>query len=437
MLGKLSTGLKNAIERIAGAVLLDKKVVDEVIKELQRALISSDVNVKLVFDLSNRIRERALKEKLPPGLNKKQHVIRIVYDELLGILGTGRKVELKKQKILLLGLYGSGKTTSTAKIARYFKKRGFKPCLLSTDIWRPAAYEQLVQLAEKINVPAYGSPEDKNAISVLRKYLPKCGDYDIIIVDSAGRDSIDKDLLEEIRQVNSHLKPDEKWLVLSGDMGQKAGEVAKIFDETVGLTGVLLTKMEGSAKGGGALSAVAQVNQPVIFLGVGEKIEELEEFDPNRFLQRILGFGDIKALMEKAQEIIEEEEFSPEDLLKKEYTLNTFYKQLQAQKKMGPLKDIIQMMGLQMKLPDDILRSGEERMKKYKYIMDSMTIQEKNDPSILSSSRIERIARGSGTTAQDVKHLIEDFNRSKKLIGMFKKGKVPRQLRRLMGLKGM
>lgn len=433
MLGKLSESLKGAIDRISSAILVDKKLIDEVVKEIQRALLSSDVNVKLVFELSKRIKERATSEKLPPGLNKKQHVVRIVYDELLGILGETKKVELKPQKILLLGLYGSGKTTTTAKIAKYFIKKGLKPTVISTDTWRPAAYEQLRQLGEKLNIPVLGDPSEKNAAKILLDSLAKTDPSGVTIVDSAGRDTIDDGLVREIKEVSGILDPDEKWLVLSGDIGQKAGDVARQFNEYVGLTGVIVTKMEGTAKGGGALSAVAQVKQPVVFIGVGEKTEDLEEFDPNRFLQRMLGFGDIKALMEKVQEAAEEEEMDPEDILREEYTLKTFYKQLKAQKKMGPLKNIFQMMGVPMNIPDDLLKTGEERLQKYKYVMDSMTPQELQDPDVITHERIARISKGSGTKESEVKQLLSDFQKSKKLVNMFKKGKMPRQFRRLMG----
>lgn len=433
MLGKLSESLKGAIDRISSAILVDKKLIDEVVKEIQRALLSSDVNVKLVFELSKRIKERATSEKLPPGLNKKQHVVRIVYDELLGILGETKKVELKPQKILLLGLYGSGKTTTTAKIAKYFIKKGLKPTVISTDTWRPAAYEQLRQLGEKLNIPVLGDPSEKNAAKILLDSLAKTDPSGVTIVDSAGRDTIDDGLVREIKEVSGILDPDEKWLVLSGDIGQKAGDVARQFNEYVGLTGVIVTKMEGTAKGGGALSAVAQVKQPVVFIGVGEKTEDIEEFDPNRFLQRMLGFGDIKALMEKVQEAAEEEEMDPEDILREEYTLKTFYKQLKAQKKMGPLKNIFQMMGVPMNIPDDLLKTGEERLQKYKYVMDSMTPQELQDPDVITHERIARISKGSGTKEAEVKQLLSDFQKSKKLVNMFKKGKLPRQFRRLMG----
>jgi len=433
MLGKLGDSLRGAVNKLAGSLFLDKKLTEEVVKEIQRALISGDVNVKLVFELSNKIKERALNENLPPGLDKKQHVVRIVYDELLAIFGKGKTPEIKKQKILLLGLYGSGKTTTTAKVARYFKKKGMKPVMIGTDTWRPAAFEQLRQMGEKVNVEVYGNPASKDPVAILKESLAKCADKDVIIVDSAGRDSVEEGLLAEIKALNAELKPDEKWLVLSGDIGQKAGEIARVFNEIVGLTGVIITKMEGTAKGGGALSAVAQVNQPVIFIGTGEKVEDLEEFDPNRFLQRLLGFGDIKSLLEKVQEVAQEEEFDPEQMLKEQYTVETFYKQLQAQKKMGPLKNVIQMMGLGVNMPDDVLKASEERMTKYKFIIESMSKKERQDPDILSAVRIERIAKGSGTKTSEVKHMIDDYNKSKKLINMFKKGKMPRQFRRLMG----
>lgn len=431
MLGNLGENLQRAMKRISGATIVDKKVLDGTIRDIQRALISSDVSIELVKQLSDRIRERTLKEKIPTNFGKREFILKIVYEELTNLLGTGKKPPLEKKKILLVGLYGSGKTTTAAKIAKYYQKHGLKPGLISTDTWRPAAYEQLRQLGSQIGLDVKGNPKEKDPVKILKAGLKDLSASDIIIVDSAGRDTVDGELLAEIEKINTTLKPDEKWLVLSGDIGQKAGEIAEIFNEKVGLTGVILTKLEGTAKGGGALSAVAYAQVPVVFIGTGEKIDALEEFDAERFLNNVLGMGDLKALMEKAQEI--SVDFNPEDLLSGKYTLSTFYKQLKAQKKMGSLTEVAKMMGLGNKLPADVLNSSEERMTKYGFVMDSMTPEELEDPSLLNKSRIDRIAAGSGTSPGEIRQLINDFNKSKKVISMFKKGKVPRALKKMMG----
>jgi len=432
MLGNFGENIQRAMKKISGAAIVDKKVLDSAVKDIQRALISSDVDIELVKQLSDRIRERSSREKPPTSLGHREFIIKIVYEELKNLLGTGKKPPLEKKKILLLGLFGSGKTTTCAKLAKYYQKHGLKPGLISTDTWRPAAYEQLKQLASSINLGVQGNPREKDPLKILKDGLRAFKKEDIILVDSAGRDVIDEGLVEEIKRLNKTLNPDEKWLVLSGDIGQKAGEIADEFNKLVGLTGVIITKLEGTAKGGGALSAVAYAKIPIVFIGTGEKIDALEEFEPERFLQRVLGMGDLKGLMEKAREL-ESSEFNVQDLMTGKYTLGTFYKQLKAQKKMGSLTEIASMMGLKAKLPTDVLQASEERMAKYSYVMDSMTPQELEDPSLLSKSRIDRIARGSGTSPGEVRQLVSDFNKSKKLVSMFKKGKMPRALRRLMG----
>ncbi|MFH1786670.1 MAG: signal recognition particle receptor subunit alpha [archaeon] len=433
MLNSFGDNIRRAVGRITGAAIVDKKVLEDTIRDIQRALISSDVSVQLVMELSDRIRERTSKEKVPGSISKRQFIVKIVYEELTSLLGMAKKPPLDKTRVLLVGLYGSGKTTTAGKIAKYYQKKGLKPALISTDTWRPAAYEQLRQLGKKINIPALGNPAEKNPVKILKEALKASSGQDIIIVDSAGRDSVDKELIAEIKSIEKELKPTEKWLVLSGDIGQKAGDVADTFNNLIGLTGVVMTKLEGTAKGGGALSAVAHARVPIVFIGVGEKLDDLQEFDANRFLQRIVGMGDLQSLMEKAQEIQAEEEFNFEDILTEKYTLSVFYKQLQAQKKMGSLTDILNMMGMSNKLPKEIVQMSEQRMKNYKYIMDSMTKQELEDPDIISASRIERIAKGSGTKTSEVKQLIADFNRSKKFVNMIKKGKLPRGLKRMMG----
>jgi len=260
MLGNLGENLQRAIKRISGAPIVDKKVMEETLRDIQRALISSDVSIELVKQLSDRIRERTLKEKIPTNFGKREFILKIVYEELTNLLGTGKKPPLTKTKILLVGLYGSGKTTTAGKIAKYYQKHGLKPGLISTDTWRPAAYEQLRQLGEQIGLKVQGNPKEKDPIKILKEGMNELKSEEVIIIDSAGRDSVEQELIAEIKKINKEVTFDEKWLVLSGDIGQKAGEIAEAFDENVGLTGVILTKMEGTAKGAASVAATLAIN---------------------------------------------------------------------------------------------------------------------------------------------------------------------------------
>ncbi len=416
--------VKEVFSRITKASIVDEKLIEEVIREIQRILITSDVNIRLVQELSKKIRERALKEELPPGLSRKEHLIRILYDELVEILGGERyNPKLEPHKILLVGLYGSGKTTTAAKLAKFYSKRGLKTCILTTDTWRPAAYEQLKQLGEEIKIPVFGAPEEKNALDIIKKIQPELKKYEVVIIDSAGRDSLNEELIEEIKSIAAELKPEEIFLVISADIGQTALKQAEKFKESIGLTGVIVTKADASGKAGGALTACHVAGVPVAFIGTGEKLDEFEVFNAEKFVARILGFPDLGALLKKAQEVVEETEFNPEDLLKEKYTLKTFYKQLEATRKMGPLKKVLEMLGVQS-MPQDLIETSEEKLKKFKYIMDSMTKEELENPEIIKASRIKRIAKGSGTTESEVKELLKQYEMSKKMLNKIKKGKM-------------
>ncbi|MFC2174550.1 signal recognition particle receptor subunit alpha [archaeon] len=434
VVSKLASGLRGVIKKISGAAVVDEALLKSSIKELQRTLISSDVNVKLVFDLSKRL-ESSMKEKeLATGLSQKEQFISMVYDELVALMGEPSPPEVKPQRVLLVGTYGHGKTTTTAKLSKYFSKRGLKPFIITTDTWRPAAYEQVEQLAAKVNTPMFGIKGEKDAVKILREGLKQVKDQDFLIVDSAGRDSLTKELIDEVKELSALLKPDQKFLVLGADMGQTAGKQAKEFNDAIGLTGVIVTRMDSSAKGGGALSACAEAGVPITFIGTGEKPEDFEAYDPNTYLSRLLGYPDIGALMEKVQEVVEEEDISPEELMKGEFTLKKFYKQLEATKKMGSLSKVFEQLGLSAQLPDDVVEQSEEKMKTYKFIMDSMTNHELENPDVISASRIRRIAKGSGREEKEVRELLKQFNATKKMFKKFKKGKrLPKGLSKMMG----
>jgi len=415
--------MKEVLAKITRAGTIDETVVKDIVKDIQRILISSDVNIELVRKLSQDIEKRAKDEKLPPGISRKEQLIKIIYGELSQILGgESHAPRMDKHRILLVGLFGSGKTTASGKLAKFYSKRGLKTCILTTDVWRPAAYEQVRQIGQQVKVPVFGEENEKDAIKILKDNLPKAKDYDLVIVDSAGRDSLSKELIDEIKQIRAMLKPDEIYLVISADIGQTAVKQAQMFNEALGLTGVIATKTDASGKAGGALSACYVAKVPVIFISTGEKMDDFEVFDSKKFVSRLLGFPDLGELLKKAQEAAEESEFSPEDLLKEEYTLRTFYKQLEAMKKMGPLKKVFEMMGLSA-MPEEMVQTSEEKMKSYKFIMDSMARKELNDPALIKGDRIKRIAKGSGRPEAEVRELLRQFEMSQKMLKKIKKGK--------------
>jgi len=410
MLDNLSTSLKDALKKLAGKSVIDRTAVDELVKDLQRALISSDVNVKLVMELSKAIRTRSLDEELPKGTNVREHVLRIVYQELVRLVWTSADIKLEPQIILMAGLQGSGKTTTTAKLARYFQKKGMKTGVICADTFRPGAYEQLATLCAKINVPCFGNPQEKDALKITREGLKSLKDLELVIVDTQGRHALEADLIQEIIELNILTKATHRWLVIDAALGQQASEQARRFHEAISIDGVIITKMDGTAKGGGALSAVAETKSGIVFIGSGETIDDLERFDPDGFISRLLGMGDLKALLEKAQEAINKDDVDLNAMMKGKFTLRDMYKQLEALNKMGPLKQIMGMLPMgNMELPEGVYDVTTTKMVRYRIIMDSMTPFELDDPSLINSSRMQRIARGAGATPDEVRELLKYF----------------------------
>ncbi|EHP88096.1 signal recognition particle protein Srp54 [Methanotorris formicicus] len=432
MLEKLGESINKALNKIKNAAFVDKKLIKEVIKDIQKALIQADVNVKLVLQMSKTIEKRAIEETPPKGFSKKEHIIKIVYEELVKLLGEeAKKLELNPKKqtvILLVGIQGSGKTTTAAKLARYIQKRGLKPALIAADTYRPAAYEQLKQLAEKIHVPLYGDEtRTKSPVDIAKEGLEKFKKVDVLIIDTAGRHKEEKGLLEEMKMMKEITNPDEIILVIDGTLGQQARNQAKAFKDAVGDIGsIIVTKLDGSAKGGGALSAVAEINAPIKFIGTGEGIDDLEVFDPKKFISRLLGMGDLDTLLEKADELVDEKtEESIDAILRGKFTLNELYAQLEAINKMGPIKQIMSMIpGLGGGLPKEAAQVTEQKLKKYRIIMDSMTKEEKENPEIIKASRIQRIARGAGVKQEEVKELLKYYATTKKAVENLKRGKM-------------
>ncbi len=427
VLEKLGSSLKNTLNKIAKAVFVDEKLINELIKDIQRALIQADVNVKLVFEFTKKIKERALKEDAPAGLTKREYLINIVYEELTEFLGgEGHKIEISQKpfKIMLVGLFGSGKTTTSGKLAKFFIKRGHKVCLIGLDVHRPAAIDQIEQIGAQVNVPVFVKRDEKDVNAIYKHFEKELEQFDIVIMDTAGRDALSEDLIEEIESLNSLAKPEERLLVISADIGQTAQKQAEQFHESCHITGVIATKMDGTAKAGGALSACATTQAPIKFIGVGEKSDDLEEFKPKNFVGRLLGMGDLETLLEKAKEAISEED--AEDLgkrfLKGDFSLLDLYEQMAAMKKMGPLTKVAEMIpGFgQLKMPKEVLQTQEGKLEKWKIAMQSMTQEELEEPEMIDSDRIDRVCRGSGLNAREVRELIKQYRQSKKMMKMMK-----------------
>ncbi|MBT7497276.1 signal recognition particle protein Srp19, partial [Candidatus Woesearchaeota archaeon] len=286
VLEKLGSSLKDTLSKITKAIFVDEKLINEVIKEIQKALLQSDVNVKLVLELTQEIKKRALKDD-SPGLNKKEVLVKIVYEELVKFLGEEKKeldINTKSAKIMLVGLFGSGKTTTTGKLAKYYKKRGKKVCVVGLDVWRPAAMKQLEQVAKSAQVDSFIDLKEKNPLKLWKNVEKKISEYDLVIVDTAGRDALSDELIKEIEDITKAVQPQEKLLIISADIGQAAQKQAEQFHESCGITGVVVTKMEGTAKGGGALTACSITKAPIKFIGVGEKVDDLEIFNPPGFV---------------------------------------------------------------------------------------------------------------------------------------------------------
>ncbi len=428
-LDNLGSKLKETLAKITKSNYVDQKLINELIKDIQKALLQSDVNVELVFKLTNEIKKRAEKEDSPGALTKKEHLINIVYEELVKFVGEEEEKidETKKPtKIMLVGLYGSGKTTTTSKIAKFYKNRGKKVAVIQTDTWRPAAFQQLQQLAKQNGIPFYGTFGEKNPSKIYKTYENELNKFDIVVIDTAGRDALSEDLVEELDQISKVVMANEKLLVMSADVGQGAKKQAEFFHNTCNITGVIITKLDGSAKGGGALTACSVTNAKVKFIGIGEKVDDFEIFSPERFISRLLGMGDLQSLIEKAKDAISEDEAQDlgAKLLKGEFSLLDMYNQMEAMSKMGPLGKVMEMIpGMsKMQIPKEMLASSEEDMKIWKHIMNSMTKKELEDPEIVTSERVDRIALGCGQDVSHVRKLLKQFKQSKKMIKMFKGG---------------
>lgn len=428
-LERLGSSLYDALKKVFRASVVDEATVKELVRDIQRALLQADVNVQLVLGISKRIEERALKEKVPPGISRREHVIKVVYEELTRFLGdkpVPLKVELGKRKlVMLVGIQGSGKTTAAAKLARYFQKRGLKPALICGDTFRPGAYAQLQQLANRINVPSYGDVKAKDSIKVVNEGLKQLGEKDVIIVDTSGRHKEERELIREMKMLEKSIKPDEVMLVIDGTIGQQALAQAKAFNEATPIGSIMVTKLDGSARGGGALSAVAATGAPIKFVGTGEKTEDIEAFVPSRFVGRLLGMGDLETLLDKVREAeISVPEKKAKAILSGKFTLTDMYDQFEALKGMGTFKKLLKMIpGMSYNIPDDMVNMAEGRLEKWRVMIQSMTPGERENPKIFNASRMKRVAKGSGTNEKEVKELLKQYVMMRRMLKTMRRRK--------------
>ncbi|NHI83507.1 MAG: signal recognition particle protein [Candidatus Thorarchaeota archaeon] len=419
----LGKSLNSALKRLFGAAVIDEDLVKELAKDIQRALLVADVDVNLVMAITKRVEEQALDESLPRGVSRREHIVKVVWDTLACFLGE-KAVPLvidpgKPNLVMMVGIQGSGKTTTIGKLARYYQKRGIKTGVICADNFRPGAYNQLKQLAEKSSIPFYGDEEQKDAVNLAKKgfdEMRKKG-IELILLDTSGRHREEKGLIKEMRDISRSVKPKEIVMVIDGTLGQQAGVQAAAFKEATDIGSIIVTKLDGSAKGGGALSAVAATGAPIKFIGTGESMDAIEPFNPTKFAGRLLGMSDIRGLIDKVREAqIDVDEDVTMRFMKGQFSLNDMMVQLKQLKKMGPIGKVMEMLGLQYKLPDNMAEVQEENMKRWEVIMNSMTKEERDNPKIIKSSRISRIAQGSGTSSRDVRDMLKQHQQMQKMM---------------------
>jgi len=417
MLEKLGEILRRTTNKITNAIFLDKNLVEAIVRDLQRALIEADVNISLVKEISDRLRKAAFDERVKE-IDKKEHLIKILHDELMSILGEYKPLKLEKtqNRIMFLGLYGAGKTTTISKIGNYYAKRGNKVALVGLDVHRPAASEQLKQLAEKNNLAYFIDIKEKDPIKIWEKYEKDLKDYNIILIDTAGRHTLDKELIDEIKVIKRVSQPTESILVITADIGQAAKPLSSQFQEALNMTGVIITRMDSTAKGGGALTACAETKAPVYFIGTGEKVNDLEEFNPSSFLSRLLGMGDLQALIEKIRSVTDEknQEKLQKQLEEGNLSLEDVVEQVKSMNQLGgfdKIKSMIPGLG-SAKIPENMLESQQTKIAKWEHILKSMTKEEKSNPELLKkeTSRIARVAKGAGTSTSEIRSLLKQYD---------------------------
>lgn len=441
MFDNLGNRFNEIFKKIRGNGILSESNIEGALKDVRMSLLEADVNYKVVKEFIAKVKEKALGTEVLKGINPGQQFVKLVHDELVELIG-GTNARITKSVrpptvIMLAGLQGAGKTTFAAKLAKYLKKQNEKPYLVAADVYRPAAMKQLMVLGESIGVPVFTIEESRDAVKICSEGLEKAkiSGATFVILDTAGRLHIDEELMNEVAEIKKIAKPQEILLVVDAMTGQDAVNVAEKFNSKLNIDGVVLTKLDGDARGGAALSIKAVVGKPIKFVGIGEKLDDIELFHPDRLVSRILGMGDIVSLVEKAQEVVDEEEAArlEEKIRKQNFDLEDFLKQLQQIKKMGSLTKILQMIPGVGQLGD--LAPAEKEMKKVEAIIYSMTKKERRKPEILDASRKKRIAGGSGTTVADINKLLKQFEQMKKMMKMLNSGNFPMMGGKMPGMK--
>ena len=426
MLEQLSQNLEGVFKKLRGQGKLSEANISDAMREVRRALLEADVNYKVVRTFVNSVKEKALGSEVLRSITPGQQIVKIIHEELIILLGE-KSVDLELSGnpaiILLVGLQGSGKTTTSAKLARNLRKSGRQPLLVACDVYRPAAITQLQVLGKQLDIPVFADEANQDVVQIAQAAIRESVRYpaNVVIVDTAGRLHVDADMMDEVKRLQQALKPAETLFVADAMTGQDAVNAAGTFAETVDLTGVILTKLDGDARGGAALSVREVTGKPIKYIGVGEHLDKLETFHPDRMAGRILGMGDIVSLVEKAQQDIDVDEAAKleDKMLKNTFDLEDFKQQLKQLKSMGPIGDLMSMIPGVKGIKDvDI---DEKRLTRIEAIINSMTLVERHRPQILDGSRRKRIARGSGTKVQDVNQLIKQFQSMRKMMKKFGK----------------
>ena len=425
----LSDKLQGALGKLKSKGKLTEKDVKDAMREVKLALLEADVNFKVVKDFIKKVQERCVGQDVMTSLTPAQHVIKIVNEELTSLMGDVQSKVMISSKpptiIMMVGLQGAGKTTTSGKLGNYLKKQGKKPLLVACDVYRPAAIKQLQVVGEKLDIPVFNMGDKESPVNIAKAGLSHAikNNHDLVIIDTAGRLHIDETLMDELKSIKSEVKPHEILLVVDSMTGQDAVNVSESFDEALGLDGVILTKLDGDTRGGAALSIRAVTQKPIKFIGMGEKLDDLEPFYPDRMASRILGMGDVLSLIEKAQDAIDMEKAKEleQKMKKQDFDFEDFLTQMEQIENMGPLDKVLGMisgMGNLKNQLGDVDLNGKE-MRRTKAIIQSMTLEERRNPQILNASRKRRIAKGSGTSVQDINRLVKQLNEMKKMMKMF------------------
>ncbi|CAM2796674.1 signal recognition particle protein [Rariglobus hedericola] len=440
MFESLTDKLSSALRNLRGVGKLTEENMADALKEVRTALLSADVHFKVAREFIERVQTACVGQEVLKGVAPGQQIVKIINDELVRLLGEGTNElsSARPLKVLMVGLHGSGKTTSTAKLGKLLKKRGYRPFVVGCDVYRPAAIDQLEILAKQEELGFYSDRVSKDvpAIGAAGLAAAHAANADAIFFDTAGRLQIDSDLIEEVKKLRERIKPDEILLVADGALGQEAVNVAKAFHDALGLTGLILTKLDGDARGGAALSIKSITGVPIKFVGTGEKTADFDTFYPDRLASRILGMGDVVSLVERAQENIDQKEAEKmaEKMRKADFNLEDFLAQMQQIKKLGSMQSIMGMMpGMSgMQIPDD----AEDQMGRTEAIIKSMTIQERRKPDILNGNRRLRIANGAGVKVLEVNQLLKQFQQMQKMMKMLKGGGAKKMMRQMEAMKG-